>query len=335
MSATLSARRVLCAAAALLSALTATAGLAQTKVAIGTAKDPNLAAEIAIAQAKGYFKDAGLDASIQYFPSGGDLMAAFVGGSIQFGSAGSTPVLILRSRPYPLVAVAQMSDISGAQQLITKPSVQSLQDLKGKTIGLLAGTASEAFFNAAIAEQGLAQSDFKIVNLGPAEMLQAFVRGDADAVALWEPHTTRARAAGSGKTLVSGTHSYYGGKEKANRIYGDHALLFTTQAYLEKDPATVQAVVKALARAAEFIDKEHDEAIRILAGQFSLTAEQMSDIAKVNAYTLRLDDTLAADLDKVAGFLQQHGKLKQIEPAADWIDAGPLKAVDPDLVQLR
>ena len=46
---------------------------------VGTAKDPNLAAQIVIAREKGFFKDAGLNATISYFPSGGDLMAAIVG----------------------------------------------------------------------------------------------------------------------------------------------------------------------------------------------------------------------------------------------------------------
>src|SRR5262245_48212691 len=120
---------------------------AQTKVAIGTARDPNLGAQIVIAREKGYFRDANLDADIKYFPSGGDLMSAFVGGSVAYGSAGATPVLTIRSRPFPLKIISQISDISGAQQLLVKKSVNSLDALRGKKVGLLRGTASEALFN--------------------------------------------------------------------------------------------------------------------------------------------------------------------------------------------
>ena len=84
---------------------------AQTKVTIGTARDPNLGAQIVIAREKGFFRDAGLDADIKYFPSGGDLMSAFVGGSIAYGSAGATPVLTIQSRPFPLKIIAQRYEI--------------------------------------------------------------------------------------------------------------------------------------------------------------------------------------------------------------------------------
>ena len=93
-----------------------------TKLAIGTAKDPNLGAEIVIARDKGYFKAVGLDVEVKFFPSGGDLLAAVVGGSVAFGSSGSTPTSTLRGRPYPIKILAQMADISGAQQLIVKQS---------------------------------------------------------------------------------------------------------------------------------------------------------------------------------------------------------------------
>src|SRR4051812_30579010 len=72
---------------ALVLSLAAVPAFAQAKVAIGTAKDPNLSAELVIARERGFFKDAGVDAEIKYFPSGGDLMAAFIGGSVQMGSA--------------------------------------------------------------------------------------------------------------------------------------------------------------------------------------------------------------------------------------------------------
>ncbi len=130
----------------LISLVVAMPAISQTKVTIGTARDPNLGAQIVIAREKGFFREAGLDADIKYFPSGGDLMSAFVGGSVAYGSAGATPVLTIRSRPFPLKIIAQMSDISGAQQILVKRSVNSLDALRGKKIGLMRGTASEALF---------------------------------------------------------------------------------------------------------------------------------------------------------------------------------------------
>ena len=311
------------------------APLAQVKVSIGTAKDPNLGSQLVIARERGFFREAGVDADIKYFPSGGDLMAAFVGGSVQMGSSGSTPTTTLRARPYPVKIVAQVADISGAQQLIVKQNVKSLDELYGKRIGLLKGTASEALFNSIAKAYGFDVAKAEIVGMGPTEMLQAFVRGDVAAVSLWEPHSTRARKSGGGKILVSGTKSYLGGSEKPNRIYGDHATLFTTDAYLRDNGNTVRAVLTALAKASDFIQTNRAEAIALLAKEFELDIADMTEIVGVNRYTLTLDEELASDLNKLADFLYGLKRIQSQVKAADWIEPASLRAVRPDLVKLK
>lgn len=307
---------------------------AQTKLTIGTAKDPNLSAQIVIAREKGFFEEAGLDAEISYFPSGGDLMAAFVGGSVSMGTSGATPTTILRSRPFPIVIVSRVSDISGAQQILVHQDVNSFADLEGKKIGMLSGTASEALFNSVVEGYGLDASKFEKVNMGPTDMLQGFVQGTVDAVALWEPHTTRAREAGNGKILVSGTRSYIPGSEGEKRVYGDHAVLFTSEDFLAKEPDTVKSVLAAMAKASDFIAENRDEAVAILSKEFGLTAEQMTEIVGVNRYTLALDDQMVADMNKLAKFLAGLGKVVQEVNVRDWIDPAPLKEVRPDLVEI-
>lgn len=326
----------ICAALAF-SALVAWQGpsFAQTKVIIGTAKDPNLGAPLIIARDKGYFREAGLDAELKFFPSGGDLMAAFVGGSVQMGSSGSTPTTTLRSRPFPVKIVARIADISGAQQLIVKQNVKSLKELYGKKIGIMRGTASEALFNSIVKGHGLDASKFELVSMGPTEMLQGFVQGAVDAVSLWEPHSTRARKQGNGKVLISGTHSFLESKPVPKRIYGDHSTLFTTDAFIRDQAQTVRAVLTAVAKATDFINKNKSEATAILAKEFDLDPVDMAGIMGVNRYTPVLDDELAADLNKLAEFLYGLKRIQSLVKAADWIDPAPLKAVRPELVKLK
>lgn len=307
---------------------------AQTKLTIGTAKDPNLSAQIVIARDKGFFEKAGLDAEISFFPSGGDLMAAFVGGSVSMGTAGATPTTTLRSRPFPIVIVSRVSDISGAQQLLVKKDVDSLEALEGKKIGMLSGTASEALFNSIVEGYGLDASKFEKVNMGPTEMLQGFVQGTVDAVALWEPHSTRAREAGDGKTLVSGTHSFIPGSEGEKRVYGDHAVLFTSEDFLAQQPETVKQALTALAMASDFIEQNRDEAVAILSAEFGLTPEQLSAIVDVNRFTLSLDDQMADDMNRLAQFLAGLGKIVQNVDVREWIRPDLLREIRPELVKL-
>lgn len=308
---------------------------AQTKVTIGTARDPNLGAQIVIAREKGFFREAGLDADIKYFPSGGDLMGAFVGGSVSFGSAGATPVLTIMSRPFPLKILAQMSDISGAQQILVKKSVNNLDGLRGKKIGLLRGTASEAFFTSAAKAYNFDATGAQLVNMGPTEMITTFVRGDVDAVVLWEPHSTKARNLGDGKTLVSGTHSYMNGATAARRVYGDHSVLFATEATLKAQPATARSVVAALHKANQFIASNRSEAVTILAKEYTLEPAEMAAIIDVNQYTLRLDNQLVDDIDSLGEFLFSNKRISNRVRTKDSIDATALRSVSADLIQLR
>jgi ABC-type nitrate/sulfonate/bicarbonate transport system substrate-binding protein len=308
---------------------------AQTKVTIGTARDPNLGAQIVIAREKGFFRDAGLDADIKYFPSGGDLMGAFVGGSIAYGSAGATPVLTIVSRPFPLKIIAQMSDISGAQQILVKKSVNNLDALRGKKIGLLRGTASEALFSSAAKAYNFDAGSVQLVNMGPTEMITTFVRGDVDAVVLWEPHSTKARKLGDGKTLLSGTHSYMNGATTERRVYGDHSVLFATESTLKEQPAVARAVIAALQKANDFIVSNRPEAVTILAKEYGLEPSEMAAIIDVNRYTLRIDDQLIGDMDSLGEFLFATKRISNPVRTKEAIDANALKSVGADLVKMR
>lgn len=308
---------------------------AQTKVVIGTAKDPNLAAQIAVAAAKGYFKEAGVDADVKYFPSGGDLMTAVVGGSVAIGSSGATPVTTLRSRPYPIRIISQVADISGAQQIIVKQNVQKPEDLYGKKIAIMRGTGSEALFNSFVKAYGFDATKVELVNMAPAEMLASLARGTVDAISVWEPNTTKARKSSNGKVLVSGTKSNIPGKEGARRIYGDHAVMFATETYLKEQPAAVRSVLKALVKAGELIATNKSEATAILAKEFGLEPADMADVMESNRYTLEMNDVMVQDLDAVASFLHGLKRIQSQPKAREWIDPAPLREVQPKLVNLK
>ncbi len=337
-SATRTARffRIVCALSAIALATTMPRPVAaQTAVTIGAGKDPNLAAQIVIARDKGYFKDAGLDADLKFFPSAGDLMTAVVGGSVPIGTSGATPTTTLRSRPFPIRILSQISDISGAQQIIVKQSLKSLDELYGKKIAIMRGTASESLFNSFAKAYGFDAGKVELVNMAPAEMLASFSRGTVDAISVWEPNTTRARRIANGKLLVSGTRSMIPGREGERRIYGDHSVLFATEAFIREHPATIKAVLSALLKANEFIGSNKSEATSLLAKEFGLEPADMADVMASNNYTLALNDEMVRDLDQVADFLYGLKRIQSLPRARDWIDPDLLRAVRPQLVNIK
>jgi ABC-type nitrate/sulfonate/bicarbonate transport system substrate-binding protein len=308
---------------------------AQAAVSIGTAKDPNLAAQFVIAREKGFFKDAGLDVNVNYFPSGGDLMAAVVGHSVEIGSSGATPTITLRARPYPIKILSQIADISGAEQIIVRSSINSLADLYGKKIAIMKNTGSQALFESFVKAYGFDASKVELVYMAPTEMISSFSRGDVDAIAVWEPFATRARKLFKGKMLVSGTRSEIPGKEGDRRIYGDHSVLFATETFIHDRPATVKAVLTALASANDLIESNKNEANNILSKEFGFDSADMRDIMAENDYTLAITDQLVGDVDRLTDFLYGLKNIQSKPDARAWVDAAHLRAVRPQLVTLK
>jgi NitT/TauT family transport system substrate-binding protein len=171
--------------------------------------------------------------------------------------------------------------------------------------------------------------------MGPTEMLSSFIRGDLQGVSLWEPHATRARKGGSGRILLTGTTSYVPGREGPDRIYGDHSTLFATEDFTRKNPKTVRAVLEALARAVEYVEKDPDGTNAILAKEFGMPLDDMRDIMKVNRYQMVIDQAMVDDLNRIAEFLFGLGKLKNKQPVVEWIDTAPLRDVRPEWVKIK
>lgn len=313
-----------------------TASTAQAaRVTIGTSQDPNNGAQVLIAEKKGFFKDEGLDASVKYFPSGGDLMAAFVGGSVDFGSSGAIPILTLRARPFPLKVIAQTSDISGAQHLVVKEGVNSLKELKGKKIGVMLGTASEALYKSILREYELDANAFTVINMAPTDMTTAFVRGDVDAIVLWEPAASSARDLGKGKVLISGTYDFRGKNRVSNRIYGDHAMLFTNEETLKNREKEAAAVIRAIQKASKFIETNRDEAINILADQYKISPKKIGEILEMNNYSLEINDELVSDLNTLSEFLLTSKRISVHNDPMEMIDTSLLRKLNPSLVNCR
>ncbi len=218
--------------------------------------------------------------------------------------------------------------------MIVKKSVNSLDGLRGKKIGVMRGTASQALYNSIIKYYKFNPGPAELINMDPTDMTTAFIRGDVEAIVLWEPQSTKARKLGNGKTLISGTRSYLGGASAEERVYGDHAVLFANESTLKEQPAVARSVIAALQKATDFIEHNRSEATAILAKEYGLQPAEMKGILDVNGYTLRLDDQLTGDMEKQAAFLLADKRITHSVRVTDMFDPSVLKSVKPGLVNI-
>src|SRR5689334_13449184 len=110
------------AASLLLAAITLGGGAAnaqgkleQTTVDLVATRDTQVGAQLAIADALGYFKDEGLQVTPRWVQSGDDVVQLLGSGAVPMGCASTFGAILLAAQKIPIHAVQGVADMAGTQ----------------------------------------------------------------------------------------------------------------------------------------------------------------------------------------------------------------------------
>ncbi len=140
------------------------------------------------------------------FPGGPQLMDALGAGALDFGTVGEAPPIFAQAAGTPLLYVGyEPPSPSGEAILVPKESsLNSVADLKGRTVALNKGSNVHYLLVQALASAGLTPADIKPAYLAPSDARAAFESGNVDAWAIWDPFLSAAQDATGGRVLVDG-----------------------------------------------------------------------------------------------------------------------------------
>src|ERR1700761_6372025 len=159
-----------------------------TKMTIATGVDPSFSAYY-VAKSAGIFEKNGLDVQLNTGPSGSAMVAFVIQNQVQ-SAFGAEAAGIQDHNIDPNVVVAAEGALMLQWYGLVARDCDSIEQLKGKRIGVARGSASEVFWLAMIDKLKLKASDYKIVQVEAPEMLAALERRDIDAFSAWEPWLT-------------------------------------------------------------------------------------------------------------------------------------------------
>lgn len=142
---------------------------------------------ILYAQEAGIFKKRGLEVEIVPFESQQDVARAVMRGAldggfmslwdaIQTDPANDNPTFLL---------VTNISN--GADGIVARPEIQSIQDLKGKRVGAKLGTVNHLILLEALKSYQIQPDAVEIVNISNEEAAEQLETGKLDAAVIWEP----------------------------------------------------------------------------------------------------------------------------------------------------
>src|SRR5882724_10413598 len=160
-----------------------------------------------IAQEKGFFKKHGVDVELVIMEEPKDRFPAMLAGKIDMiASTVDTAILYLR-KPDEFQYVVAIDDSNGGDGIVAKKEIQSLADLKGKSVAFSEGSVSEFYLNVLLAKAGLKAGDLTAVNMAAPEAGAAFVANKVDAAVTWEPWLSRGKKTEFGHLLVDSSTS--------------------------------------------------------------------------------------------------------------------------------
>jgi sulfonate transport system substrate-binding protein len=142
------------------------------------------------------------------FPSGPPAVEAINAGAVDIAIMGDTPPIFAAAGGVDtkVVAVARPKDGNQPYLQILVPEgsdIQSVADLKGKTVAVAQQTILEYFLRRALQKEGLDIGDVKPAYLQPADGQAAYSSGKADAFVSIEPLTTITNSAKKSRAIAN------------------------------------------------------------------------------------------------------------------------------------
>lgn len=207
----------------------------------------------------------------QTFNAGPDEVNALLGESLDIGYIGSGPAINAYSKSKGEAVRLIAGATSGGAQLVTKPEINSVEDLKGKTIATpQLGNTQDVALKKYLAEKGLT-GQVTVTNVENAASLDLFKKGDIAATWSPQPWSARIVAEAGGKVLLDEKTLWEGGS------FPTTVVIVRTK-FLQEHPETVEAVLKAHVAAIDWAEANPGEAKKTVnAALEKLTSKKLGD----------------------------------------------------------
>jgi NitT/TauT family transport system substrate-binding protein len=286
---------------------------AQTKVTIGISGWTGFA-PLTLAKEAGIFAKNGLDVTIKKIPQASRHLA-MASGDIQCAATTVETWVVWNASGIPTTQIFQLDKSYGADGLAVRGDVNSIKDLKGKTVAASAPGTSPYFLLAwFLKKNGLSPKDVTIVNMEPGPAAQAFIAGNNDAAATYEPYLSAVRGAPDKGKIIATTLDY----PMVMDTFG------CTPKFIAENEAAVKALTKSYFEALAMIKADEKKAYEIMGADVKQSGEQFGNSAKY----LRWQDQEA----NKKFFSGEHAAFSK-EAADLLLEIGVIKAI-PDMSKL-
>jgi NitT/TauT family transport system substrate-binding protein len=291
---------------------------AQTKMTIATGVDPVFSAYY-VAQQEGLFKKHGLDVRINTGPSGSAMVSFLVNGQIESAFGSEIAGVSNHNLDPNVVVVAQATRLVRWIAVVGR-NIDTLDQLKGKKVGVARGSGGEVFWLAMLDKLKLNPADYTVVNVEAPEMVAALERGNIDAYAVWEPWVTRGLAAVKNTKVLKDQEG----------ILEQGVYIYMNLGWIRKNPAPAESFMRALVEATDVINKDRKRAAKDVSEFLkNLDPPLVEQLMTKLRFEVVLDDFTLSLFRLAEAQLKQQGKLTKPLDYREFIYPDVLRKVQP------
>lgn len=282
-----------------------------------------------IAEQQGFFRSEGLEIEFIRTSNAKPCQDALISGRADIMQGAEAAFVYLGASNPPIRILASLGS-NGEQSIIGRKDrgIFKVGDLKGKKIGYLPGSTSFFYLFRNLEKNNLKLSDVSLVPLQPPSMPPALSGGAVDATVMWEPWSSLAE-----QSVKSGTS-----RLMDPDAYRYEPLFLATTEVLKQQPKKIEAVLRALLRAEEYIKTNKANSIEFLSKAFRMDHDLLTRIWAGYEHHISLKRELVEKLTNDFRLLQTEDKNFTRATLPDfmtYVDKKPLSEIASDRVMLE
>jgi NitT/TauT family transport system substrate-binding protein len=266
-----------------------------------------------VAQEQGYFEKYGVKVEPVYYEVSSDIYPDLAAGQIDGALIAVGDVINVNRNT--LMKVVAVEDDGGDNAVVVGPEINSIADLRGKTIGMLIGSQYEMTVVEMLQSAGMTLSDVTIVSMNPEDVLAALASGQVQAADTREPYLSNA--------LSSGYKTIY--PQEQLHLFPD--LIVFQKSIVDERPEDVRAFLKAWFQAVAYRMQHEGETRDIAARYLGVGPEEVQPDNNLRIFTL--DDNKSLFDIKKANSIYSTSKI-----TSDYLISSGVMAEKIDLLEL-
>lgn len=275
-------------------------------------------APITLGEKTGLFRKHGVEVETKFIPQK-DRHLAFASGDIQAITTVVNSQISYAAAGIDLTQVMIVDISKGGDGLAVRNAINGFADLKGKTIAC-EGAGSAPYFMLVwmLKKNGMSVKDLKLASLSPKDAANAFVAGQYDGAASYEPYLSVIRDDPKAGKILATTIDY--------PCIVDS--LSFSPAYIAGNRPAVTAFIAGWNAALDAIKAAPEESYKIMGARVNQTPEQFKASAKFVAWQSKAENKAyfekellpfmetATDIQVESGIIRQRPDLKRLMDAS-------------------